>query len=270
MTSPTRIPPIFGLSWQPHVHPFAPDLEFWSARRTPEFDDASFVSKLRQPKCLAESHGDLLILNPAFYSAEEFQTWSVALQAGVDAHAVAQAAEAEADAIEAAAKRKRQHDYSGSVHAAAVRNAIAEAQALYDGYGAACRPLKPMLDLIHLVYLDPIELRRLRKTIAAVRAGLTCMDIVARGVEPKPTDVYLDDEFVERAIRVLTAHDADRRTLPNRIGWGGKTSAPGHWVCAMLKTDRDIAIEIRRPLVSHHLRQLAKLGVVPAAGTTAA
>jgi hypothetical protein len=254
---PLQPPAIFDLEWS--------DGEiYFIATATAAFvaaDEAAYLMGIRRPRCLEQS-GNGIFFNPRRYDAAEMEIWRAAATKAIDDLAARRAAEASEHAASEMEKRKRYHDYAGPRHAAAVRAAIAEGHALYAEHGVAIRKVKPLLDLLDLVYLEPRELTRLRKIIRECRDNVANMEGDAVALA-KPSDVYLDDDFVERAVRLLTDLDRDRSKEANLVGWGRDTSAPGHWCCALLRTDRARAIEIGRGLVAHHLVQLAKLGLKP-------
>ena len=245
MTSPLPIPPaIPGLRWKPAAD------GMWAAPLDRKF--LHIECSVERPACVHSLDGVLYIhMTAAESDAAEIEAW----RAGIEASAAAEAASL-------AVVRKRYHDYAGPRHAAAVRAEIAEGWALYNEFGPAIRKVTPLLRLLNLVYLEPLELTRLRKLLREIRGIIDGMEADALALA-ETSDVYLDDEFVEKAIRLLTALDADMRTEANRRGWGGNTGAPGHWCCALLKTDRARAIRIGRGLVARHLVQLKKLGLEP-------
>ena len=250
MTSVKISPPeIKGIRWNKSGD------GIWQARITERFLDAELGCG-EWPACMHSLNGTLHIHLVPNNAADEAE-----IAAWLEKLAARAARRAEVDAI----VRKRYHDMRGPKHAAAVREAIAEAEALYAEYGPAVRRVSDLLRLTGYIYLSPVDLARLRKLITEIRAGLARMDEDAAALGTKPSFIPLDDAFVERGIRKLTALDQDRNRIQNDEGWGKRTSAPGHWCCALLNTDRARAIEIGRGLVSHHLVQLKKLGIVPAA-----
>jgi hypothetical protein len=267
MTLPVTLPSILDLKW----HPQSGDGTY-AAEPTSHFVRAEGYVMHRLPYPAGIIRQSLAVIyDPATADHDAVLNWSAELNAcharikeGERANRAARAARAAENKVADAEKRKRYHDYAGPNHAAAVREAIAEGRALFAEHGVAVRKVKPLNDLLDLVYLEPRELTKLRKIIRECRENISAMEGDARKLA-KSTDVELDDDFVVRGLRLLTELDADRGAEKNYRGWGRDTSAPGHWCCALLKTDREKAIEIGRGLVAHHLGQLAKLGLVPAA-----
>lgn len=248
MKSPKIQPPVIpGLRWRPAAD------GMWAAKYDIRF--LQLESGTPRPVCVHSHDGVLYIhVTPSESDAAAIATWKAGIETTV----------AEAARIVAIA-RKRRHDCTAPRHAAAVRETIAEAQALYDKYGAAVRRVTPLLNLIGYQYLTVSELNKLRKLIIECRGYIDSMEEDAVALGSEPTDVHLDDEFVVRAVRKLTALDQDRNLLRNGEGWGHQTTAPGHWCCALLETDSARAIAIGRGLVSHHMQQLKRLGIEPAA-----
>lgn len=249
-SSPPAIP---GLKWKP-----AADSR-WSAKygTTFVFD---YDAGVPRPECVhTDGAGTMFIpVTPSAQEADEIDAWRVGIVAAL-------AAKEELKAI----VRKRHHNYAGPRHAENVRAAIKEGWDLYIEHGVAIRKVTPLLKLLRLVYLQPFELKQLRKLLREMHSIVDNLEDDAKRLA-KTVDVHLDDDFVERAVRLLTDLDQDMRTEPNKMGWGGQTGAPGHWCCALLETDRARAIALGRGLVAHHLGQLAKLGVVPSAERKAA
>lgn len=248
----TVLPPkILDLEWQPT--PGKPG--HWHAERTYDFNFAEMYvqHEILPPYCInpdyhrVEFKSELLSEGP-------YEPYIAALEQKIINRTLREKAE-----------RKFEHDIEGSGHREAVTDAIAEAQALYDEYGAACRDIKETLHLIELRYLSLSELRRLQRIVGKTTSTIAHMDNIAAKISPKPYPLLLDDDFVERGVLKLTSLDRDRHRIPNGEGWSPKTSACGHWCAAMITKDREKALRVGRVLVSHHIGQLRKLGIVPAA-----
>lgn len=116
--------------------------------------------------------------------------------------------------------------------------------------------------LIDDEYLFPGELKTLRRLIKITNAKAAAKAIEVAGNAASDPVPDISDEIIVKAIRALTALDSDHAALSNGKGWSKKTSSPGHWCAAMLRTDRALAIKEGRRLIASHLPQLAKLGVI--------
>src|SRR5690606_3123068 len=105
--------------------------------------------------------------------------------------------------------------------------AVARGWELYKEFGPAVRKVTPLLRLLELQYLYPNEVKRLEKMLGEIETSIAGMADEAAPVGIKPSEVVLDDEFVVKAVRLLTELDQDRNKLANRLGWGRETTAPG-------------------------------------------
>lgn len=244
-------PKILDLVWTPD--PERPGT--FLAGHAEDFGYAEFYVRqdMRAPICLEETAmGYRFVM--ATYVPEYVSKWIAELEQKITNRTLREKAE-----------RKFYHDVVGSDHRDAVTAAVETAQALYAEYGAACRDLTAMLRLIELRYLSTSELKKLQKINAKSRATIADMPAIAAKIEQTPYPFPLDDDFVVAGIKRLTELDQDHNAFKNLKGWGRQTTAPGHWCYAMLSSDRAKAIEVGRVLVSQHIPQLRREGIVPAA-----
>ncbi len=255
MTDITDLPDILGLEWKPTTKP-GPGVFYadWSHK----FHDAKSVLGL--PAGIADNENiedrsggsfystNAVTCRPAEINLDELNAWIAAAPAAIEQVK--------------RATRKRHHDYPGPAHAAAVREAIAEAKTLLETWGLFTQGKPQILQLIDDEYLFPGELKTLRRLIKTtiVKAEAKALEVAGNAaLDPVPD---LTDDVIVKAIRALTALDADHAELANGKGWSKRTSSPGHWCASMLKIDRALAIKEGRRLIADHLPQLARLGVI--------
>lgn len=252
----TAPPKILDLEWQQHA--VWPD-RFYAGRQYDfNYAEAYVQHETKPPLCMTVDHHGVSY-DPGLDIEADVDAWIVALEQKISNR----------DERERA-HRKYYHEAFGKAHVAETTKTINQALALYDEFGAACRDVKDMLRYVELRYLDLGELRRLDRILGKTRNALFHMEKFAERVKPKPKPypLPLDDDFVERAVVRLTELDRDRHRIANGEGWSPKTSACGHWAAALLKKgpeDRTRALRVGKVLVSHHMPQLRKLGIVPAA-----
>ena len=150
-------------------------------------------------------------------------------------------------------------------------DAAARAPQVYDSYGPACVKSQTMAlymmrqtagDMMRQTAGDEIDLGKL---VLATEAKAAVYEAEARDRQNEPapaSTAAFSDEMVERSIRALTELDADHAEEANAAGWSRATTLGGHVCNRLLDTDRPLALAEGRRLISKHLIQLAKLGVV--------
>lgn len=254
MTDIADLPDIFGLEWIPTTQPGV----HCSLSRTRDFQDA--VAAYGLPDGIIDF--ERVELDSDRYSGSALAVTCRPAEINLDELSAWIAAATDLIAEAKRATRRRHHDYSGKAHAVAVREAIAEAKLVLETWGLFTHAKAQIQQLIDDEFLFPDELKKLRRLIKTTYAKADAKTVWVSGnvaIDPVP---YLTDDVIVTAIRALTALDSDHAALSNSEGWSKKTSSPGHWCAAMLRTDRALAIKEGRRLVASHLPQLAKLGVI--------
>lgn len=142
-------------------------------------------------------------------------------------------------------------------------DASTRASSVYDLYGPAC--VKSQTMALYMKRQGPGDDIELGKLVLATEAKVAVFEAEARARQHEPvpaSTAAIPDEVVERAIRALTALDADHAEMANEAGWSKSTTLGGHCCNRLLETDRPLALVEGRRLISKHLVQLAKLGII--------
>lgn len=247
MTNPNVPPACVDLKWQR-----LPDGR-WRAETTPDFNLALGYVSLPTPYSLSIAPGEIWYDPEAFENTESI--WAEEMADMLRQHDYAQEAE-----------RRKYREYmwksAGEPHRVYVDKLRAEAASELRGWGMAFKDSAKARAIISEELILQGDARKLQKLLTdnagkQKRAAERAAASVSRG------PLECSDDVIEEAIIALTGLDEDGSTIPNFEGWGGSTTAGGHWCHAMLKRDRAIAIKEGRRLIAlgKHEGQLARLGI---------
>lgn len=247
VTNPNVPPACVDLKWQQ-----LPDGR-WRAFATPDFNLALGYVSLPVPHSLTIEPGEVWYEPEAFENTESL--WSEEMAEMLRQHDAAQEAE-----------RRKYREYmwngAGEPHRVYVGKLRAEALAELKAWGMAFKDGAKAEAILAEEFILQGDARKLQKLLTD-NAGKQrrAADRVAAS-EPRGPQTCSDD-VIETAIIALTGLDEDKSTVPNREGWGGSTTAVGHWCHAMLRVNRALAIKEGRRLIAlgKHEAQLARLGI---------